>query len=299
VGVWVNELIVSFVSFERSIAIFSPGLLGGSLVKTIQQRMPGVEVRVWARRKEAVEEVKSVFPSVVACTDVAAIIQGASLAVLCMPIQHMPGIAQQMAACELAGDLIVTDVGSVKGPVVAELEPIFQPTQAGFLGSHPMAGSQHTGLAHARGDLFHQAACILTPTGQTKAGHLGRLRAFWQKLGCRIQEMTPQQHDHCVARISHLPHCMAVLTTLAALKQDKRVLDSSAGGFRDTTRVAGGDPDMWAGILMQNRTEVVSSLQDAASVLLELVEMLQSMDEEALRRFLAQAKALRDLLPAV
>jgi len=92
---------------------------------------------------------------------------------------------------------------------------------------------------------------------------------------------------------------MAVLTTLAALKEDKRVLDSSAGGFRDTTRVAGGDPDMWAGILMQNRTEVVSSLQDAASVLLELVEMLQSMDEEALRRFLAQAKALRDLLPAV
>lgn len=256
-------------------------------------------MRVWARRAEAVEEIKSFFPHVVASTEVEAVVQGASLAVLCMPVQYMPGIAQQMAACELEDDLIVTDVGSVKGQVVAELEPIFTPTKAGFLGSHPMAGSQHTGLAHSRGDLFHQAACILTPTGQTKAGHLGRLRTFWQKLGCRIQEMTPQQHDHCVARISHLPHCMAVLTTLAALKQDKRVLDSSAGGFRDTTRVAGGDPDMWAGILMQNRMEVIDSLQDAGSVLRELVEMLQSMDEEALRRFLAQAKALRDLLPAV
>jgi prephenate dehydrogenase len=287
------------VSVERSIAIFSPGLLGGSLVKTIQQRMPGLEVRVWARRQEAVDEVLRVLPGVTASTDIAAVIQGVSLVVLCMPIQHMPGIAQQIAACDLAADLIITDVGSVKGGVVRELEAIFLPTKAAFLGSHPMAGSQHTGLAHARGDLFHQAACILTPTAHTKPEHLGRLRTFWVKLGCRIQEMAPQQHDHCVARISHLPHTMAVLTTLAALKKDTRVLDSSAGGFRDTTRVAGGDPDMWAGILMQNRTEVVAALQDAASELLELVEMLQSMDEEALRRFLAQAKALRDLLPAV
>ena len=287
------------MSVERSIAIFSPGLLGGSLAKTIQQRMPGVEVRVWARRDEAVDEVRQVLPGVIASTDIREVIRGASLAVLCMPIQHMPGIARQMAACELSDDLIVTDVGSVKGGVVSDLEVVFMPTKAAFLGSHPMAGSQRTGLTHARGDLFHQAACILTPTAHTKPEHLSRLRTFWVKLGCRIQEMTPQQHDHCVARISHLPHSMAVLTTLAALSKDTRVLDSSAGGFRDTTRVAGGDPDMWAGILMQNRTEVMAALQDASSVLRELLEMLQSMDEEALRRFLAQAKALRDLLPAV
>lgn len=287
------------MSVERSIAIFSPGLLGGSLAKTIQQRMPGVEVRVWARRDEAVEEVRQVLPGVIASKDISAVMQGVSLAVLCMPIQHMPDIARQMALCELAEDLIVTDVGSVKGGVVSELEAIFLPTQAAFLGSHPMAGSQRTGLANARGDLFHQAACILTPTAHTRPEHLARLRTFWVKLGCRMQEMTPQQHDHCVARVSHLPHAMAVLTTLAALSKDTRVLDSSAGGFRDTTRVAGGDPAMWAGIFMQNRAEVMAALQDASSVLREFLEMLESMDEEALRRFLAQAKALRDLLPAV
>lgn len=261
--------------------------------------MPGVEVRVWARRPEAVEEVRRLLPGAIASTDVATVVQGASLAVLCMPIQHMPGIARQMAACELAEDLIVTDVGSVKGGVVGELEAIFMPTKAAFLGSHPMAGSQHTGLAHARGDLFHQAACIVTPTAHTKPQHLARLRTFWVKLGCRLQEMNPQQHDHCVARISHLPHAMAVVTTLAALSQDTRVLDSSAGGFRDTTRVAGGDPDMWTGILMQNRTEVMAALQDVSATVRDLLEMLRTMDEEALRRFLAQAKALRDLLPAV
>jgi len=287
------------VSLERSIAILSPGLLGGSLAKTIQQRMPGLELRIWARREEAVLEVKRDLPATIASTSIAETIRGASLAVLCMPIQHMPGIAQQIAGCELADDLIVTDVGSVKGSVVAALEPIFAGTKAAFIGSHPMAGSQRTGLANASGDLFHRAACLLTPTATTQRIHLDRLRAFWIKLGCRLREMTPQEHDRTVARISHLPHTMAVLTTLAALGKDASVLDSSAGGFRDTTRVAGGDPEMWAGILLQNRAEVIAALQDASGAMRELLEMLQTMDEEALRRFLTQAKALRDLLPAV
>lgn len=286
------------MSVERSIAIFSPGLLGGSLIKTILQRMPGVEIRVWARREEAVQEVRREMPAVLATTSVAEAVHGASLAILCMPIQHMPDIARQMADCDLADDLLVTDVGSVKGSVVNSLEPVLAKTKAVFIGSHPMAGSQRTGLANASGDLFHRAACLVTPTANTRREHLDRLRAFWVKLGCRVREMTPQAHDHCVARISHLPHAMAVLTTLAALQRDTSVLDSSAGGFRDTTRVAGGDPAMWAGIFLNNRDEVIAALEDAAGAMLELVEMLRSMDEEALRRFLAKAKALRDLLPA-
>lgn len=288
---------------ERSIAIFSPGLLGGSLAKSILQRTPGVEIRIWARRPEAVEEVRRELPTVHATMDVADALKGASLAILCMPIQHMGPIAQQMLASgQIAEDLIITDVGSVKGSVVTELEPLFASadgTTSAFIGSHPMAGSQRTGLANASGDLFHRAACILTPTVRTPRPLLDRLRSFWLKLGCRIQEMTPQQHDRRVARISHLPHSMAVLTTLAALGRDASVLDSAAGGFRDTTRVSGGDPAMWAGILMNNRAEIISALQDASSCMTELLEMLHSMDEEALRRFLVRAKALRDLLPAV
>lgn len=286
------------MSVERSIAIFSPGLLGGSLIKTILQRLPGVEIRVWARREEAVQEVKREMPAVFASTSVAEVVRGVSLAILCMPIQHMPEIARQMAASDIADDLLVTDVGSVKGSVVADLEPIFAQTKAIFIGSHPMAGSQRTGLANASGDLFHRAACLITPTQNSQRPQVDRLRAFWVKLGCRVREMTPQEHDRCVARISHLPHAMAILTTLAALHDDTSVLDSSAGGFRDTTRVAGGDPAMWAGIFLNNRSEVIDALEDAAEAMLELVEMLRTMDEEALRRFLAKAKSLRDLLPA-
>ncbi len=287
------------MSAERSIAILSPGLLGGSLIKAILQRMPGAEIRVWARRQQAVDEVRAAFPSVVATTDVAEALKDASLAILCMPVQHMEEIAQRMVACTLAQDLLVTDVGSVKGAVVAGMEPVFAATRAVFIGSHPMAGSEKTGLAHASGDLFYHAACLITPSPTTPRPLVERLRNFWTRLGCRVREMTPQAHDRCVARISHLPHAMAVLTTLAALHDDTDVLDSSAGGFRDTTRVAGGDPTMWAGIFLNNRAEIIAALEDAATAQRELVEMLRSMDEEALRRFLARAKALRDLLPAV
>lgn len=287
------------MSAERSIAILSPGLLGGSLIKAILQRMPGAEIRVWARRQQAVDEVRAAFPSVVATTDVAEALKDASLAILCMPVQHMEEIAQRMVACTLAQDLLVTDVGSVKGAVVAGMEPVFAATRAVFIGSHPMAGSEKTGLAHASGDLFYHAACLITPSPTTPRPLVERLRNFWTRLGCRVREMTPQAHDRCVARISHLPHAMAVLTTLAALHDDTDVLDSSAGGFRDTTRVAGGDPAMWAGIFLNNRAEIIAALEDAATAQRELVEMLRSMDEEALRRFLARAKALRDLLPAV
>ncbi len=226
-------------------------------------------------------------------------LQGVSLAILCMPVQFMPEIAQQMLRCDLADDLVVTDVGSVKEAVVSGLEPLFATTKAMFIGSHPMAGSQLTGLANASGDLFHHAACMLTPTEASPRELVERLKGFWIKLGCRVREMTPQAHDRCVARISHLPHAMAVLTTLASLHDDTGVLDSAAGGFRDTTRVAGGDPAMWAGIFLNNRDEVLAALSDATEAMRELVEIIRCMDEEALRRFLAKAKALRDLLPAV
>jgi prephenate dehydrogenase len=153
-------------------------------------------------------------------------------------------------------------------------------------------------MAHARGDLFEKAACLLTPVDSTPPAALDRLRAFWAALGSRVLEMTPAAHDHTVARISHLPHVMAGLTTLAALKNDPGVLACAAGGFRDTTRVAAGDPAMWAGILRDNRAEVRSALEDAAAYLREFLDILDTADEDALHGLLTRAKNLRDLLPS-
>ena len=283
---------------ESSIAILAPGLLGGSLALAVRKKFPLAVIRVWARRAEALDEVRQRLPSAIGSNSIAETMQDASIAILCMPVQHMKAAAEQIIAAQTTPELLVTDVGSVKGSVVTSLQPVFASKGIPFIGSHPMAGSHATGMAHARADLFQNAACLLTPVEKTPAQALERLRAFWSALGCRVLEMNPAEHDRHVARISHLPHAMAVLTTLAALRADTRAIPCAAGGFRDTTRVAAGDPTMWSGILRENRAEVIAALQDASGHLNDLIKVLTSGDEAQLAAFLASAKALRDLVPA-
>lgn len=286
------------MSPERLITIYGPGLLGGSLALAIRQRFPGVKLRLWARRAAAEDGIRARGIDAEFFTDATAAAHGASLIILCTPVETMATLAQQIALAELPDDCLITDVGSVKGKVVSELEPILGTR---FIGSHPMAGSEKTGIDVARANLFENAACLLTPTEPgcpQPAALLDRLRHFWKTLGCRVLEMSPEDHDIKVARISHLPHMMAAITTLAALRTDPSAVACMAGGFRDTTRIAGGDPGLWTGIALGNRAALTAQLREASATLTELLEILDKPDEEALRRFLAEAKALRDTVPA-
>lgn len=276
---------------ERLITLYGPGLLGGSLALAIQQRFPQTKLRLWARRAAAETGIRDRGIKADFFTDATAAAHGASLIILCTPVETMADLAQQIALADLPDDCLVTDVGSVKGQVVSDLEPLLGPR---FIGSHPMAGSEKTGIEVARENLFEKAACLLTP----RAGvDTSRLRSFWEKLGCRVLEMSPEEHDVKVARISHLPHMMAVVTTLAALRTDPSAVACVAGGFRDSTRVAAGDPGLWTGIAMGNRAALTEQLRAASTALTELLQILDQADESALRQFLAEGKALRDLVP--
>lgn len=281
-----------------SIAIFGPGLLGGSLALAIETEMPSASVRVWARREAAAEEVRSRGLAKVATTSVVEAASGAEFIILATPVDVMIDLAKQIATCDVGENCVVTDVGSVKGLLVPSLESAFAGSRASFVGSHPMAGSEKTGLDAARPDLFRGACCIVTPTEATNDSALTCVKTFWSALGCRLLSMSPDVHDRKVARISHLPHVMAAVTTLAALRPDATALDCAAGGFRDTTRVAAGDPGLWTGILRENRAEVIAALRDALGATRELLEIVEGFDEEALRLFLAEAKTLRDRLTA-
>lgn len=283
------------MSTEPVIAIYGPGLLGGSLALAIQERMPETRLHLWARRDSAESGIRARGIRAEFFTDATAAAVGASLVILCTPVETMPDLARQIAQADLAPDCIVTDVGSVKGSVVRALTPVLGHR---FLGSHPMAGSEKTGIEVARGDLFENAACLVTPQAGDIPQDATRLTEFWQALGCRVIEMTPDEHDEKVARISHLPHMMAVVTTLAALREDPAAIACVANGFRDTTRVAGGDPGLWTGIALENRPALLSLLRTAAGTLTELVEILEKPDEEELRRFLAEAQSLRRTVPA-
>lgn len=281
---------------EKTIAIYGPGLLGGSLALAVQERLPHTRLHLWARREAAEAGIRARGIRADFFTDAVQAASGASLIILCTPVETMEGLAQQIIQADLPPDCLVTDVGSVKGSVVAALEPVLG---SRFIGSHPMAGSEKTGVEVARADLFVNAACLLTPSSSSPdTSRLERLRVFWQALGCRLLEMSPLEHDEKVARISHLPHMMAVVTTLSALRNDPSAVACAANGFRDTTRVAGGDPGLWTGIALENRAALTAQLRTASDTLTELLEILDKPDEEELRRFLAEAQSLRRTVPA-
>ena len=277
-----------------SIAILSPGLLGGSLALAIRERMQGTEIRVWARREESVQTVSAMGLADTASTDLAAVTKGAGLILFCMPIGGMAAVAEQIAGV-VERDALVTDVGSVKQPVVERLGRIFR-GRAEFVGSHPMAGSELAGIEAARGDLFDGAVTFVTPDEGTKRETVEAVAAFWAKLGCRVAIATPRAHDEAVALVSHLPHLAAAVLVQTALRENPAALDWRGNGFLDTTRVASGPASMWAEILMENRVAVQKAIHAMIENLAEVTKLLDAEDTGAVELYLAEARLARDRL---
>jgi prephenate dehydrogenase len=274
------------------LAVLGPGLLGGSLLHDARA-LGARELRVWARRGDSLEAVQHAGLADFASTDAAAVAHGADILILCVPVGGMKQLAQILAAKPPAKSAIFTDVGSVKGMVMREVAPVFSRAGLTFIGSHPMAGSERTGFAAARAGLYQNAACILTPPSGVPRGLVDQLGDFWKALGCRIHEMGALEHDETVARISHLPHIAAVLTTLSAFRPEPGVAQLAAGGLRDTTRVASGDPAMWCEILMENRAALLTALVEFRESAAALSAALESRDHAALRAMLTDAQQLR------
>ena len=295
-----QNFFMSMDPLVSTLAILGPGLLGGSLAGAVRRAGVAREVRVWARREESAQRVVDRGWADFASAEVEAVVTGADLIVLATPVGVMPELARRIVAVgeRLAAGVTITDVGSVKGYVAAEVAPIFEAAGLTFVGSHPMAGAETAGFGAARDDLFDRAACILTPQAATVAG----LREFWERLGCRLFTMTPAEHDAMVARVSHLPHVAASAVVLAALGGGGGgglggggLGGGGAGrGFRDTTRIASGDPDLWTEILVENRLALEAPLQDLIDRLGEVLDFVRRSDDEKLRHFLAEAKSLRD-----
>lgn len=266
------------------VAILGPGLLGGSLALALASR---ATVRIWGRRAAAVDAVKNHCPLAFASTDLAAVVADANIVILCTPIGAMAEIARRILA-DLKPDAIVTDVGSVKAPVVVRLE---SELGSRFVGSHPMAGSDRSGIEFARADLFNRAACIVTPTPRTDPAALGRIRDFWTALGCTLFELDPEAHDRAMALVSHLPHLTAAALVRAAARINSGALDLAGPGFLDSTRVAMGPADMWDEILRENRAAVLAAIRALLSELDDVQNALSQ--EQGLNAFLTDARETR------
>jgi prephenate dehydrogenase len=239
----------------RSVAIFGPGLIGGSLLLALRERHPEIRRIAWARRAEALPPLGGADNVNLATTDPVEAAGQADLIILCTPIGSMASLVQSFLHA-LSPHTLVTDVGSVKGTVEASLAPLLK-GHARWLGSHPMAGSDKSGRDHARADLFVDAVTILTPTEQTDPTAIQCLSAFWASLGSRLINASPEEHDRHVAAISHLPHLLAA-NLINASPQESTAF--AGPGFRDVTRIAAGPAAMWTEILLQNRDAVLAAL---------------------------------------
>jgi len=260
----------------------------------IRERCLGTRVTVWDRNPEILSRVKDLGLADRVDTDVASAVKEADLVVLCTPVGTMEGLAATFAPFVASG-AVVTDAGSVKLPVVEQLAPILG---GRFVGAHPMAGSERSGIEAARAGLFEGAPCIVTPDSDCDPKVVARVSEFWSSLGCRITRMTPPEHDRLVARISHLPHALAfALVNLVLDTLPPGAQDLAGGSFRDATRVAASDPSLWTGILTENRTEIAAALRDMAKLLTSMASALGEEKADSLLDFLTRAKEHRDSLP--
>jgi prephenate dehydrogenase len=190
----------------------------------------------------------------------------------------------------------VTDVGSTKGTVVHELEPLIHAANAHFVGSHPMAGSEKTGLAAARADLFRNAICLVTPGAYASSVAIAAVQDFWKAVGGCPMRMTPELHDDLVSRSSHLPHVVAAELANYVLSpvHPKEQALVCANGFRDTTRIASGSAEMWRDIVLANRKNLSRVLGVFIEDLQEFQLALEREDVQAVEEFFAKAKQRRD-----
>lgn len=279
----------------RKVALLGVGLLGGSLGLALRQRRLAGRVSGYVRRASVADAALAAGAVDSAGTDLAEMVRDADLLVFCTPLGQMAPLARE-AAGHLHPDALATDVGSVKARVVQELEPVLTAAGARFVGSHPMAGSERTGVAAARADLFERAVCVITPTAAAPPDAVEQTAALWQAVGGRVLHLSPGEHDRFVARTSHLPQAVAV--TLANLVLDPTAPAGQsrlcAGGFRDATRIASGSPEMWRDILLANRDAVSESLEDFSGRLAALRQAVATADAVALDALLTAAKQRRD-----
>ncbi len=279
----------------RNVTIVGIGLLGGSLGLALKQRRLARTVTGFARRAATIAEARKLRALDNGVLDLPAAVKDAELIVLCTPLAKMKPLVKQLLPALKRG-AIVTDVGSVKASVVRELETLVAKAGGHFVGSHPMAGAEKSGVAWARANLYEHAVCVVTPTRRTNKTALRKVEQLWKGVGSRVLRLTPEKHDALVSRSSHLPHVVAATLASFVLDPQWTKFQSAlcANGFRDTTRIASGSPEMWRDIAVANRRNLGKALGAFIADLKKCQRTLGKADAEAVTKFFETAKERRD-----
>jgi prephenate dehydrogenase len=275
----------------ETLAIVGVGLIGGSIGLAARRFGAARHIIGVGRRQASLDEALAVGAIDEACLAPEDAGPRANLMVFCTPVDQ---IAHQVLAVapRCAPGTLLTDGGSTKAGIVRSVEGKL-PDGVAFVGSHPLAGSEKRGPRFADALLFKDRVTVLTPTARSDPDAVEKIAGFWRALGSRVKVMTPEDHDRALALTSHLPHLLA--TALSGILPGE-LRELAAGGFRDTTRIAAGDPSVWTGIFLQNRGAVLEALDKLQARLSILQQLIQAGDRAALDELLAQANTNRDAL---
>jgi prephenate dehydrogenase len=279
----------------RRLAVVGVGLLGGSVAKAARAR--GIAREVVGIGRDLVRLRAAVDDGALdrATTDLADGLREADFVVLAAPVRAIEDLLERLWDVA-ADDVLVTDVGSSKTAIVRTAETLARRRPLAFVGSHPMAGSEKSGYGVARVDLFQGALVVVTPTETSAPRAVKTVTAFWEHLGARVTALDPETHDRSVAAISHLPHLVACALVDAVVREAPGALPIAARGFRDTTRIAAGDPRMWQEIFLANARPLADVLGAFRRALDELQALVEAGDPDAVEGALARIKAARETL---
>lgn len=279
----------------NKLCIIGVGLIGGSLARALKKAGVVGEVVGVGRDVAHLEKAKALGVIDQFETDIAAAVKGCDMVVVAVPLGAMQSVFEKIAPV-ITNDMIITDVGSAKGSVVKSAQAAFKSVPATLVPGHPIAGTEKSGVEASFPELYENRRIIITPLENSSSDAISKVQAMWQACGADVIKTTIEHHDEVLAATSHLPHMLAfsLVDTLAKMDAKNEIFDFAAGGFRDFTRIASSDPDMWHDICLANGEALVEMIKKFSGDLELLSNAIEKHDSAYLKETFSRAKNARD-----
>lgn len=278
--------------FFNKVTIIGVGLLGASFALALKEKGLCKTIIGYGRSKNNLNRAKDRGIIDDYSLDVIHASKDSDLIMLSTPVGIFLDIAKRIKDYLKRGS-IVTDVGSVKGGLVYKIEALM-PEGVSYVGTHPIAGSDKSGIDDARAELFEGARCIITPTEKTDRDSLDKITLLWEKAGCNVEFMDPYRHDEIYAAVSHLPHIISYSLVNTIGRIDSEFIKYSGQGFKDTTRIALSSPELWGDIVLYNRDNLLRLLEVFSSEIEIIRELLKKEDSSGIKECFERARKLRE-----
>ena len=271
------------------------GLIGGSVALALKKAGFTTYIVGVGRSEKSLQEALHLGVIDSAETDISKALDAADLVLIAAPVAQTSSILQSIKPY-LNSQTVITDAGSTKGDVLACAKSILGEQFKQFVGGHPIAGAEKSGVSAALPDLFVDKNVVLTPTAETSADAIASVTQFWQACGANVSEMTAETHDGIFAAVSHLPHLLAfaLVDDIAARDNSAQLFSFAASGFRDFTRIAGSHPELWRDISLANKAALLSELTAYQLELSQLKQLLEHEDGAGLQALFERASVARN-----